>query len=123
MDARPEGVVTGVWHDGAVPGPIVVGRPRECSIADALAVIGDRWSLLIVRELGFGVTRFTDIRSNTGAPREILTARLRKLEAEGVIIRTPYQQRPARFEYSLTDAGRQLGPVLQTLRGWGEAFA
>ncbi|MDF2443484.1 MAG: hypothetical protein JWR01_1687 [Subtercola sp.] len=123
MDARPAAAVPGLWFDRAVPTPILDGRPRECRIADALAVVGDRWSLLIVRELGFGVTRFTDIRSNTGAPREILTARLRKLEAEGVIIRSPQRDRPARFEYSLTEAGRGLGPVLQTLRDWGEAFA
>ncbi|WP_103887184.1 winged helix-turn-helix transcriptional regulator [Actinacidiphila yanglinensis] len=94
--------------------------PRVCSIADALDVVGERWSLLVVRELGFEVHRFKDIQINTGAPRETLALRLRKLEDAGVIERRRYSERPPRDEYLLTDAGRALLPVLRALREWGE---
>jgi DNA-binding HxlR family transcriptional regulator len=103
--------------------PTVLDGPRECSIADALELVGDRWSLLVLREIGFGVRRFSDIRTNTGAPRETLTARLRKLEDAGVIERRRYSQHPPRDEYLLTDAGRALTPVLTSLRKWGERYA
>lgn len=96
---------------------------RVCGIADALELVGDRWSLLIVRELAFGVHRFNDIRRNTGAPREMLTARLRKLEQVGIITRNEYSQHPPRYEYHLTEAGEALAPVLRDLREWGEQFA
>jgi len=93
------------------------------SIADALELIGDRWSLLVVREIGFGVRRFTDIQRTTGAPREMLTARLRKLEDVGVTTRQRYSDHPPRYEYTLTEAGRALVPVLRSLRRWGEKYA
>ncbi|WP_051581753.1 winged helix-turn-helix transcriptional regulator [Pseudonocardia acaciae] len=94
--------------------------PRPCKIADALAAVGDRWSLLIIREVALGVHRFSDIRANTGAPREMLTARLRKLEKVGVLRRSRYHEHPPRDEYLLTEAGQDLGPVLRALRRWGE---
>src|ERR1700712_1835500 len=97
--------------------------PRVCSIADALDVVGDRWSLLILRELGFGVHRFNEIRANTGAPRETLTTRLRELEHAGVLNRRRYSEHPPRDEYVLTDSGRALGPVLRELRRWGRRHA
>ncbi len=96
--------------------------PRVCSIADALDLVGDRYSLLIVREIGFGVRRFSDIRHNTGAPRETLALRLRKLEDAGVITRRSYSEHPPRDEYLLTDAGEALLPVLGELRAWGQRF-
>jgi DNA-binding HxlR family transcriptional regulator len=61
------------------------GRPRICSIADALEILGDRWSLLVVRECSYGVHRFTDIQRNTGAATDILTSRLKRLEAVGML--------------------------------------
>ncbi len=94
-----------------------------CAIADALEVVGDRWSLLILRELNFGVHRFNDIRANTGAPRETLTTRLRELEDAGVIVRRQYSEHPPRDEYVLTDSGRSITPVLRALRKWGEVHA
>ena len=97
--------------------------PRVCSIADALDLVGERYSLLILREIGFGVHRFNDIRDNTGAPRETLAIRLRKLEEVGVISRRRYSEHPPRDEYLLTEAGEALMPVLRQLRGWGERFA
>lgn len=95
------------------------GRPRICSIADALEVVGERWSLLVLRELDFGIHRFKDIQANTGAPRETLALRLRKLEEAGVIERRRYSDRPPRDEYVLTAAGEELLPVLGLLREWG----
>ncbi|HWJ10705.1 MAG TPA: helix-turn-helix domain-containing protein [Nocardioides sp.] len=93
--------------------------PRDCTIADALEVVGDRWSLLVVRELFYAQRRFTEIARNTGAPRDILTTRLRKLVEHGVIAREQYSQRPPRYEYRLTESGRALSPVLLTLKRWG----
>jgi DNA-binding HxlR family transcriptional regulator len=94
-----------------------------CPIADALRLIGDRWALLTIRELGFGVTRFNDIQTNTGAPRASLAARLRELEDAGLVERHRYNAHPPRDEYQLTPAGRELGPVLSELRAWGERHA
>ena len=92
-------------------------------IADALQVIGDRWALLTIRELSFGVSRFNDIRTNTGAPRASLAARLRDLEEAGLLERRRYSSHPPRDEYILTPACRELGPVLRELRVWGERYA
>ncbi|SEF83730.1 DNA-binding transcriptional regulator, HxlR family [Thermomonospora echinospora] len=95
-------------------------QPRPCSIADTLEVVGERWSLLAVRELFHGVHRFDGIARNTGASRDILAARLRKLEAAGVIRRKLYSEHPPRYEYHLTQAGRELGDVLLALAKWGD---
>jgi DNA-binding HxlR family transcriptional regulator len=103
--------------------PTNLGGPRACSIADALELVGERWSLLVLRELGFGVRRFKDIQVNTGAPRETLALRLRKLEEAGVIERRRYCDHPPRDDYLLTAVGRDLTPVLTALREWGERHA
>jgi DNA-binding HxlR family transcriptional regulator len=95
-------------------------QPRPCSIADALGVVGDKYALLVLREALFGVWRFDAIARNTGAPRDILTARLRKLVEAGVLEKTPYQERPVRYEYRPTAAGRELQPVLLLLKEWGD---
>jgi DNA-binding HxlR family transcriptional regulator len=95
-------------------------NPRECSIAMTLELVGERWSLLAIRELSHGVRRFDQIASNTGASRDILTTRLRKLEQGGVIERRPYSDRPVRYEYHLTPAGNELNDVLLTLLKWGD---
>lgn len=97
-------------------------RGRECSIANALAVIGERWSLLALREVLLGVRRFDQIARNTGASRDILTTRLRGLEAAGVLERRQYQAHPPRYEYVPTDAGRALNGVLLTLMRWGDRY-
>jgi DNA-binding HxlR family transcriptional regulator len=97
------------------------GRP--CSVASALQVVGEKWALLVVRELFLGNRRFDRIAANTGAPRDILTSRLRSLEQAGIIRREQYQERPQRFEYRLTSAGRDLQPVLHALRSWGDKWA
>jgi len=93
------------------------GRP--CPIAASLDLVGERWSLLVIREIRLGSTRFNDIVRGTGAPRDRIAARLRALESVGVVERTEYQQNPSRYEYTLTASGRALGPVLDHLLAWG----
>lgn len=93
---------------------------RECSIARTLELIGEKWSLLAIRELILGSTRFEQIVRYTGAPRDVLTARLRKLEEVGLVERSKYQDRPARYEYRLTELGKSLQPVINVLREWGD---
>jgi DNA-binding HxlR family transcriptional regulator len=97
------------------------GRP--CPIAAALELVGERWALLIVRELWLGASRFGEIVTGTGAPRDRIAARLKELEDAGIITRTAYQESPPRFDYRLTDAGMKLGPVLESLLTWGLAVA
>jgi DNA-binding HxlR family transcriptional regulator len=104
------------------PGPLGADGVRICSIADALEVIGDRYTMLVLREIGLGFGRFSDIRRHIGAPRETLTLRLRKLEEAGVIARRRYSEHPPRDEYVLTEAGIALGPVLRSLRAWGQEY-
>ena len=94
--------------------------PRNCSVARTLEVVGDRWSLLVIREALLGAHRFDQMQRGTGAPRDILAARLRKLVETGVLERRRYQERPPRFEYHLTEAGRDLHPVITALRQWGD---
>ena len=96
------------------------GRP--CPIAAALEVVGERWALLVVREIALGATRFTDIVAGTGAPRDRIAARLKTLDEAGVIERRPYQSAPPRFEYHLTESGRALLPVLDALLGLGQGL-
>ena len=100
--------------------PVSKPSPRVCSITDALSLVGDRYALLVVREMRYGITRFQDLARTTGAPRDVLTARLRKLEASGIITRRRYSDRPPRYEYLLTDAGRDLQPILLALKEWGD---
>ncbi|WNV84657.1 helix-turn-helix domain-containing protein [Umezawaea sp. Da 62-37] len=97
--------------------------PRRCSIAGSLHVLGERWTLLAVREMSYGVHRFEQIAGHTGASRNILTDRLRTLEEAGVVERRRYSERPPRFEYHLTGAGAELAPVLLALSEWGDKWA
>jgi DNA-binding HxlR family transcriptional regulator len=97
-----------------------VVRPRECSIADTLELVGRRWALLAVRELSHGVRRFDRIVRNTGASRDVLTLRLRELEDAGVVRRERYSDHPPRYEYHLTAAGWELCDVLLALMRWGD---
>jgi DNA-binding HxlR family transcriptional regulator len=98
---------------------------RRCSLAEALAVVGERWSLLVVREVALGVGRFDDIHAATGAPRAILADRLRKLVDAGVLTTVPYKERGsrARMHYRLTESGRDLRPALVALTEWGDRHA
>jgi DNA-binding HxlR family transcriptional regulator len=105
----------------AMPLASLPGRP--CPIAAALDVVGERWSLLVVREIALGATHFSDIVKGTGAPRDRIAARLKALESACVIVRTPYQSAPQRYEYRLTESGEALIPVLDALLAWGKVHA
>jgi DNA-binding HxlR family transcriptional regulator len=99
----------------------LAGRP--CPIAAALELVGERWALLVVREIALGRTRFSDIVAGTGAPRDRIAARLKALESAGVVVRSPYQSSPTRYEYRLTASGEALVPVLDALLAWGKVHA
>lgn len=101
-----------------VPLAQLPGRP--CPIAASLELVGERWALLVVREIALGSTRFGDIVRGTGAPRDRIAARLKTLEAAGVIGRTAYQDRPERFDYHLSESGQDLLAVLDALLVWGD---
>jgi DNA-binding HxlR family transcriptional regulator len=96
---------------------------QNCSIARTLEVIGERWTMLIVREAFLGTRRFDEFQRRTGAARNVLQARLERLVDEGVLRRVPYQERPPRYEYRLTRKGTDLLPVLQSLMLWGDRHA
>jgi DNA-binding HxlR family transcriptional regulator len=93
-----------------------------CSIAGALEAIGDRWAFLIIRDLTLGLTRYDQIQTSTGMPPTTLSARLRHLEAAGIIERRQYSSHPARVDYVLTGKGRELWPVLFALAQWGDRW-
>ncbi|GGO58106.1 HxlR family transcriptional regulator [Streptomyces lasiicapitis] len=94
--------------------------PRPCSIADTLALVGEKYSLLVLREVFLGARRFDQLARNTGAPRDILTTRLRRLVDAGVLEKAAYSERPTRHEYRPTPAGLELEAVLMTLMAWGD---
>jgi DNA-binding HxlR family transcriptional regulator len=94
-----------------------------CAVARTLVIVGDRWTLLILRELFLGVFRFEEIQAETGVSSHLLSARLRRLKSEGILKRMPYSQRPLRYEYRLTEKGLDLYPVILGLKAWGEEWA
>ncbi len=93
-----------------------------CSIAGALEAIGDRWTLLLIRDLSLGLRRYDDLRASTGIPAATLATRLKHLVEHGVIERVRYQERPPRDEYRLTPKGRDLWKVSVALREWGDRW-
>lgn len=93
-----------------------------CSIARALEIVGERWTLLIVRDAFLGVRRFEQFQESLGIARNILTDRLSRLVEEGILERVRYTERPERFEYRLTPKGRDLQIALAGLRQWGDKY-
>lgn len=93
---------------------------QNCSIARTLEIVGERWTLLILREAFVGTTRFDGFRERLGIARNILQSRLTLLVGEGLFERRLYQDRPPRFEYVLTPAGADLLPVMLALQAWGD---
>ena len=100
----------------------MLGRDYDqaCSVARTLEVLGERWTLLIVRDVLTGKRRFDQIRENLGIARNVLARRLERLLAEGILEKRPYQERPTRYEYFLTERGLDLWPVLVSLIHWGD---
>jgi DNA-binding HxlR family transcriptional regulator len=94
-----------------------------CPVGRAAELIGDRAVLLILRELFFGRRRFEAIEANTGLGPQLVSARLKRLVAEGVAERQAYRERPPRYEYRLTAKGRDLFDVIYAMRGWAERWA
>jgi DNA-binding HxlR family transcriptional regulator/peroxiredoxin len=94
----------------------------DCAIAQALGVVGDGWDLLIVRDLARGVSRFDSLTESLGISRKVLASSLSALVEHGVVERTPYQERPVRHRYTLTERGRALLPVLVALQDWGDRW-
>lgn len=95
---------------------------QVCSISRSLEVVGERWTLLVLRDVMLGKHRFDELVDSLGITRTVLTQRLRQLVNEGVLERAAYQQRPERFAYHLTDKGRALTPVLAHLLSWGDTY-
>lgn len=96
---------------------------QNCSIAGSLELIGERWTLLIIREAFLGTRRFDDFQRNLGVARNVLQTRLERLVDEGVLRRERYQERPERFEYRLSRKGVDLWPVIVALLKWGDTYA
>jgi DNA-binding HxlR family transcriptional regulator len=96
---------------------------QTCSIAGALEVVGERWSLLIIRDILLGLRRFDELQRNLGIARNVLQTRLTRLQEQGVIERRLYQERPTRYEYRLTEKGLDLWPTIVSLMHWGDRHA
>jgi DNA-binding HxlR family transcriptional regulator len=96
---------------------------QVCSVARALEAIGDRWTMLVIRDAFVGVRRFDEFQVRLGIARNVLTDRLSRLVDEGILERHRYQERPQRFEYRLTPKGVDLFPVLVSLMKWGDRHA
>ncbi len=95
----------------------------DCSVAKALEVIGERWSLLIVRAVMHGNRRFGEMQESLGIARNVLSARLQRLVDEDILERRAYQESPPRYEYFLTQKGLDLWPALIALLNWGDRYS
>lgn len=95
----------------------------DCSVAQCLEVVGEWWSMLIVRDAFLGYSRFDQFSERLGISRNVLTSRLARLVDAGVLAKVPYSQQPLRHDYRLTDKGRDLWPVLTAMRQWGDRHA
>jgi DNA-binding HxlR family transcriptional regulator len=93
-----------------------------CPVARSTEVVGDRWTLLVLRELYMGASKFEEIQIQTEATPQMLATRLKSLEADGMIERHPYNEKPLRYEYRLTEKGKAFYPVIHALRAWGETW-
>jgi DNA-binding HxlR family transcriptional regulator len=96
---------------------------QNCSIARTLELIGERWTMLILRDVFLGVRRFEDFQAELGVARNVLSSRLARLVDEGILEKRLYQERPERYEYRLTEKGIDLWPVLISLVKWGDQHA
>lgn len=94
----------------------------NCGVAQTLNVVGDAWTLLVLREVFAGVTRFDALQRNLGIASNVLAARLRHLEDEGILERHAFREKPPRVEYAATEKGKELYPVLVALKRWGDRW-
>jgi DNA-binding HxlR family transcriptional regulator len=94
----------------------------DCSIARTMAILGEPWASLILRDLFIGITRFDQLHDHLGVSRKVLTARLGHLVDSGIVVKQPYSDRPARFDYLLTDRGWELCDILLAITAWGDRW-
>lgn len=106
----------------ATPGRVAGNRPAVDSVERMLAQAGDAWTFLLLREAFFGVRRFEQLQSNLGAAPNVVSERLKRLVANGLLRRERYQERPARYEYRLTEKGLDLYPVIVMMMRWGDRW-
>jgi len=99
-----------------------VNTQTLCPISRAEAIVGDRWTVLVLRELFMGSHRFDEIQAQTGGTPQMIAARLKNMEADGLVARRPYNERPPRYEYHLTPKGQAFYSVVLALRAWGETW-
>ena len=103
--------------------PALSAACPACPVETTLTLISDKWKVLILRDLMPGTKRFGELKKSIGtATQQVLTAQLRQMEASGLLIRTVYAEVPPRVEYTLTDLGRSLRPVLDAMEAWGKAY-
>lgn len=95
---------------------------QNCSLARTLEIVGERWTLLILRDVFLGYRRFDDLQARLDVSRTVLAGRLTRLVDEGLLTRERYQQRPDRYEYTLTQKGLDLWPAINALRAWGDRY-
>jgi DNA-binding HxlR family transcriptional regulator len=95
----------------------------RCSVAQCLEIVGEWWSMLVIRDAFRGVRRFDEFQERLGIARNMLSARLHKLVEAGILDKRAYQDNPPRYDYLLTDKGRALWPVITSLRQWGDRYA
>lgn len=102
---------------------IALQNPRSpCPVACSLDFLGDKWSLLIIRDMFWGKKTYNEFLSSMEAiPTNILADRLKRLTEAGIVDKTPYQEKPVRYEYRLSKSGKALGPVLKSIKDWGLA--
>lgn len=98
-------------------------KDMKCSVAQCLEIVGEWWSFLIVRDAMMGVSRFDTFQSRLGISRNVLNQRLARLVGEGILERVQYEEHPPRFDYRLTEKGRDLWPILMAMRQWGDRWA
>lgn len=110
--------------------PIILGfverksfADMHCSVAQCVEVVGEWWSMLIIRDAFLGVTRFDEFQERLGIARNILNQRLTRLVEEGVMDKVAYSDHPPRYDYRLTTKGRDLWPVVTAMRQWGDKYA
>lgn len=103
--------------------PVAAKELPACPVETTLTLISDKWKVLILRDLMPGTKRFGELKKSVGnVSQKVLTAQLRQMEASGLLTRTVYPEVPPRVEYTLTDLGRSLKPILDAMWDWGEAY-
>jgi DNA-binding HxlR family transcriptional regulator len=114
--------LSGETLSGGTSTAAVSGTDLACSIASALGIVGDRWTILILRDAFRGLRRFDEIRRDLDIPRAVLSERLRRLVDAGVLVKRRYQEHPPRDEYRLSRMGLELSPILVALMQWGDRW-